>query len=307
MSLQYEWYKVFYFAAKHLNYTKAANELYVTQSAVSQTIRLLEEAIQVKLFYKEGRQIRLTQAGKVLLEHVEPAIKLLEKGTLALQEMGSLHSGTIRLGASDTISRFLLLPYIKSFHEHFPNINITINNRPSPISSELVQKGEIDFAIVNYEPTLETQRLKVYPLTDTENVFVATEAVLERAGLSADRLNLKKLSRCTLITLEAKSTTRRLLDRFLLEKKVVWLPEFESGSVDLILEMASMGIGIGFVPKMALSKWTDPNLHVLAITEKIPSTSVCIVKHPQMPLSPAATTAFESLREFYQVRIQEND
>lgn len=295
MNLQYEWYKVFYAAAKHLNYTKAATELFVSQSAVSQTIRQLEESLGVKLFYKEGRQIRLTQEGKVLLEHVEPAVKLFEKASSTLKDMSSPSAGSIRMGASDTLSRFLLLPYIKAFHEQHPSIKITINNRPSPISSELVQKGEIDFAVVNYESTLETQRLAVYPLTETENVFVGTDQVLEAAGLSRDKLSLKKLSRCALITLEPKSTTRRLLDRFLADRKVNWTPEFEGGSVDLILEMASIGIGVGFVPKMALDKWQDPLLKVLPISEHIPTTSVCIVKHMHMPLSPAASTAFDAL------------
>ncbi len=299
MNLQYEWYKVFYAAAIHLSYTKAAAELFVTQSAVSQTIRLLEDALEVKLFYKDGRRVKLTREGEILLEHVEPAIRLLDKGAATLRDMNQLHSGSIRLGASDTISRFLLLPYIKSFHEKHPLIRITINNRPSPISSELVQKGEIDFAVVNYEATLETQRLTVYPLTETENVFVATDAVLEAYGLKREKVTLKKLSRCTLITLEPKSTTRRLLDRFLAEKKVPWLPEFEGGSVELILEMASIGIGVGFVPKMALSKWADQNLKVIPIPEKIPTTSVYIVKHSQMPLTPATASAIEALRLFY--------
>ena len=172
MNLQYEWYKVFYAAARHLNYTKAAAELFVTQSAVSQTIRLLEEALEVKLFYKEGRRIRLTQEGAILFEHVDPAIRLLDKGADSLRDMSTLKTGAIRLGASDTISRFLLLPYLKNFHEQYPQIKITINNRPSPISSELVQKGEMDFAVVNYESTLETQILECYPLTETEKGFV---------------------------------------------------------------------------------------------------------------------------------------
>lgn len=300
MNIQYEWYKVFYSAAKNSNYTKAASELFVTQSAVSQTIHQLESALSVKLFYKEGRRIRLTKEGQALYEHVAPAIQLLDKGAQVIGDMTSLTQGSIRLGASDTISRFLLLPYIKSFHEQYSQISITINNRPSPISSEMVQKGEIDFAVVNYEPTLETQRLAVFPLTETENVFVATDAFLASAGLKKDRISLKKLSTCTLITLESKSTTRRLLDRFLQDRKVKWIPEFEGGSVDLILEMASMGIGVGFVPKMALSKWTDPDLKILSLSETIPKTSVCIVKHAHMPLTSAAQTAFEALQSYFE-------
>lgn len=300
MNIQYEWYKVFYSAAKNSNYTKAASELFVTQSAVSQTIHQLESALSVKLFYKEGRRIRLTKEGQALYEHVAPAIQLLDKGAQVIGDMTSLTQGSIRLGASDTISRFLLLPYIKSFHEQYSQISITINNRPSPISSEMVQRGEIDFAVVNYEPTLETQRLAVFPLTETENVFVATDAFLASAGLKKDKISLKKLSTCTLITLESKSTTRRLLDRFLQDKKVKWIPEFEGGSVDLILEMASMGIGVGFVPKMALSKWTDPDLKILSLSETIPKTSVCIVKHAHMPLTSAAQTAFEALQSYFE-------
>ncbi len=300
MNIQYEWYKVFYSAAKNLNYTKAASELFVTQSAVSQTIHQLESALSVKLFYKEGRRIRLTKEGQALYEHVAPAIQLLDKGAQVIGDMNSLTQGSIRLGASDTISRFLLLPYIKTFHEQYPQISITINNRPSPISSEMVQKGEIDFAVVNYEPTLETQRLAVFPLTETENVFVATDTFLASAGLKKDKISLKKLSACTLITLESKSTTRRLLDRFLMDKKVKWIPEFEGGSVDLILEMASMGIGVGFVPKMALNKWNDAELKILHLSETIPKTSVCIVKHAHMPLTSASQTAFEALQAYFE-------
>lgn len=299
MNIQYEWYKVFYSAAKHLNYTKAASDLYVTQSAVSQTIHQLESALSVKLFYKEGRRIHLTKEGQALFEHVAPAIQLLDKGAEVIGNMTSLTQGSIRLGASDTISRFLLLPYIKAFHEQYPQISITINNRPSPISSEMVQKGEIDFAVVNYEPTLETQRLAVFPLTETENVFVATEAFLSAVGLKRDKITLKKLSACTLITLETKSTTRRLLERFLQDKKIKWVPEFEGGSVDLILEMASMGIGVGFVPKMALNKWPDENLKIINLSDAIPHTAVCIVKHAHMPLTSASQTAFEALQTYF--------
>lgn len=299
MNIPYEWYKVFYHAANQKNYTKAANLLFVSQSAVSQTIRQLEGALEVQLFYKEGRQIKLTREGEVLLEHVSPAVKLLQKGEDTLRSHSSLGTGSIKLGASDTISRFLLLPFIKQFHEDHPEILLTINNRPSPISSELVQKGEIDFAIVNYEITLETQRLEVIPLIEAENVFVATKSYLKDHQLLGDKISLKKLSKCPLITLEPKSTTRRLLDRFLADRKTKWSPEFEGGSVDLILEMASIGIGIGFVPKMALNKWHDENLCIIPLAERIPTTAVCIVKHPQMPLSPAASACMKALKSHF--------
>ena len=299
MNIPYEWYKVFYHAANQRNYTKASELLFVSQSAVSQTIRQLEMALKVQLFYKEGRQIKLTREGEVLFDHVSPAVKLLQKGEDTLKSHSSLEKGSIKLGASDTISRFLLLPFIKQFHEEHPEILLTINNRPSPISSELVQKGEIDFAIVNYEITLETQRLEVIPLIEAENVFVATRTYLKEHGLLAEKISVKKLSKCPLITLEPKSTTRRLLDRFLADRKITWSPEFEGGSVDLILEMASLGIGLGFVPKMALSKWHDENLCIIPLAEKIPTTAVCIVKHPQMPLSPAASACLASVKAHF--------
>lgn len=301
MNIPYEWYKVFYLASSLKSYTKAGESQFISQSAVSQTIRQLEESLNVKLFYKEGRQIKLTREGEVLYEHIAPAVKLIEKGEATLRDRGALATGSIKLGASDTLSRFLLLPFIKAFHEKRPEIMLTINNRPSPISSELVQKGEIDFAIVNYESTLETKSLEVIPLIQAENVFVATTAFLENRGFSKERISLKKLSKCPLITLEPKSTTRRLLDKFLAEKKIIWNPEFEGGSVDLILEMASIGIGVGFVPKMAVGKWHDENLKILSLNETIPTTEVCIVKHPQMPLSPAAAECLNALKIFFGV------
>lgn len=303
MNIPFEWYKVFYTAATLLNYTKAAEQLYVSQSAVSQTVKQLETALGTPLFYKSGRQILLTREGEMLMEYVAPAVSLLEKGESLLKDRKDLKKGSIRIGASDTLSRFLLVPFFKQFHERYPHITLTINNRPSPISSELVQKGDIDLAIVNYEPSLETQRLDVITLTKTENIFVATEAALDKFNLRGDKFSLKKISKLPLLTLEPKSTTRRILDRYLNEKKIKWQPEFEGGSVDLILEMAAIDLGVAFVPEMALTNWHEESLVRLPLTDKIPATPVCIVKHPHMPLSFAANTCLSELLEYFNVAI----
>ncbi len=301
MNIPFEWYKVFYAAATVLNYTKAAQTLYVSQSAVSQTIRQLELALNTSLFYKSGRQILLTREGETLLSYVAPAVALLEKGERLLKDQHELKKGRIQIGASDTLSRFLLVPFFKQFHEKYPHITLTINNRPSPISSELVQKGDIDFAIVNYETSLETQRLDVITLTKTENIFVATPEALATHHISPSKASLKKISKLPLLTLEPKSTTRRILDRFLEERKIKWQPEFEGGSVDLILEMAAIGLGVAFVPEMALTNWHEGNLVRIHLSEKVPSTPVSIVKHPHMPLPFAANTCLKELLNYFHV------
>lgn len=299
MKIPYEWYKVFYESAVAMSYTKAANNLFISQSAVSQTIKQLEEQLQTQLFYKSGRQIRLTREGETLLSYIAPAVKLIAKGEDALRSQNTLKGGSIKLGASDTLSRFLLVPFLKHFHESYPEVMLTINNRPSPISSELVQKGEIDFAIVNYEASIETQRLEVIPLIEAPNVFVATPEFLAKHQLTSEKISLKKLSKCPLITLEAKSTTRRLLNSFLAEKHIKWQAEFEGGSVDLLLEMASIGVGVAFVPEMALDRFYGGTLVKVPLSDRIPTTPVGIVKHPDMPLSKPAQIFMEAMLTYF--------
>ena len=111
MDINFELYKVFYYVAKHLSFSAAAKDLYISQSAVSQAIKLLEEKLKDKLFVRSTKQVHLSPAGALLFTHVEQAFLFLKLGERNVNELHSLEQGELRIGASDTICKHYLLPY----------------------------------------------------------------------------------------------------------------------------------------------------------------------------------------------------
>ncbi len=156
-SINFEHYKVFYHVATKLSFSQAAHRLYLSQSAVSQTIRLLEEQLGVPLFIRTTKQVRLTQSGQLLFHHIEQAYHLIEMGERTLADLHGLQRGELRLGASDTICRYYLIAFLTQYKQLYPSIKITLVNRPSPICVDLLKKGVLDMAIVTFAGDLPSQ------------------------------------------------------------------------------------------------------------------------------------------------------
>ena len=116
MDINYELYKVFYYVATSLSFSEASKQLYISQSAVSQSIKTLEKKLEQPLFIRSTKKVQLTPAGKILLKHIEPAMNLIRRGESQLLDSGSLGLGQLHIGASDTICRYFLVPYLKQFH-----------------------------------------------------------------------------------------------------------------------------------------------------------------------------------------------
>ena len=117
MDINYELYKVFYYVATSLSFSEASKQLYISQSAVSQSIKTLEKKLEQPLFIRSTKKVQLTPAGKILLKHIEPAMNLIRRGESQLLDSGSLGLGQLHIGASDTICRKILEPYLKQFHK----------------------------------------------------------------------------------------------------------------------------------------------------------------------------------------------
>ena len=130
MDINYELYKVFYHVATTLSFSEAANKLFISQSAVSQSIKALEKKLNQKLFIRSTKKVRLTPEGELLLRHVEPAMNLIHRGEIQLLE-ASEGVGQLRIGASDTICRYFLVPYLERFHKEFPGAHIKVTNATS--------------------------------------------------------------------------------------------------------------------------------------------------------------------------------
>lgn len=292
-SINFELYKFFYHSAHDLNFSKAANTLHVTQSAVSQAIKSLEKQLGVALFFRQGRSIRLTFEGEILFKHIEKAYNFIKSAENSIHSIKSLDEGTIFIGASDTITRHFLIPKIKMFHAIYPKVKISINNRPSPQSVEILKNGEIDLAVINLNPKSHYEGLDIHPFANIENYFICSGL---RKDIFSKSHTLKDLSEYPLICLEEKSTTRRILNAYYTSNNVQINPAFEFGSLDVILESVKADMGIGFVTKeIAEPALRKGSVKIIPMTDDIPKMNVSILTNKSKPLSLAAQKFFELL------------
>lgn len=136
-------YHIFYTVARHGNISKAANELYISQPAISKAIKKLEESLSVTLFHRNSRGVTLTDEGKVIYNQTVLAFEALEKGEEDLKRIRKLGIGHLRIGVSTTLCKYLLLSYLKEFVERYPHIKITIQCQSTFDTMELLLKDKI--------------------------------------------------------------------------------------------------------------------------------------------------------------------
>lgn len=293
MDINLELYKAFYYVAKNLSFSEASNDLYISQSAVSQAIRTLEEKIECKLFIRNTKQVKLTQEGEILYKHLEQAFNFIKAGERSVAEIRSLEQGELRIGASDTICKYHLLPYLKKFNALYPNIKIHVTNRPSPRCIELLTKGSVDVSVVNLLGDLNKgKNLEVIRIAEIEDNFIAGNNFKH---LSSKKLTLKDLENYPILMLEKNSTTRKFIDAFLTKKGVNLTPEIELGSMDLLIDLAKIGLGISFVVGNYIDQRDIDNgeIFVLKLEEKLPTRSIGIMTNKNIPTAIAAKKFIE--------------
>lgn len=295
MDINFELYKVFYYVSKSLSFSEASEELYITQSAVSQSIKLLEEKLKCQLFFRNTKRVKLTREGEILFEHIEQAFNFIKSGERTLEEMQSLGQGEIRIGASDTICKHYLMPYIKRFNQTYPNVKIHLTNRTSPKCIELLRKGSVDLSVINIPEKFNYGSISVKNTRDIRDVFIANNNFSELKGR---KVSLKELEKYPLLVLDRNTTTREFFDHLMEKNDVSIKPEIELGSVDILIEMAKIGLGITFVPDECVShELSRGEIFVLDIKEEIPTRSLGFLTHSNIPLPIAASKFVELLNE----------
>lgn len=292
MDIPFDLYKIFYHAAKHLNYTQAAQELFITQSAVSQAIKSLEKQLGNPLFYRQGRSMKLTWEGQLLYEHVEKAYHLIKSAESKFQEINNLEIGEIRIGASDTICKYFLMTFLEKFTEQYPGVKIRVTNRTSPQLVNLLKSGGLDLAIITLP--ISNADIQVEPFMEVKDIFVASPKF---ASLRNKIISIDSLTRYPILLLEGKSATRRNLDRYLEQHGINIVPEIELESNDLLVDFARIGLGIACVLReSALEEIEKGNLFEVKIKEGLPSRKLGICFMKNLSLSRAALAFIQMLQ-----------
>jgi DNA-binding transcriptional LysR family regulator len=293
MDINFELYKIFYQAATSASFSEAAGKLYISQSAVSQAIKNLENKLEVQLFLRQTRHLKLTQEGELLLTHIGQAYNFIKVAEAKIVEMQNLETGVIRIGASDTVCKYYLLPYMERFNQHYPKIKIQFLNRTSAQIIDTLKRGGIDFGIVTL-PVI-SENLTVSELVTVTDVFVAANKF---AALKGVTVTWAELAHYPLLLLEKNSATRRNLDEFLKRQGIEIIPEIELESVDLLVEFAKIGLGVAHVMKeSAQEELKKGRLFIVETQEKLPSRKIGIISNKNIPLSQATKKFITQLQE----------
>ena len=286
MDINYELYKVFYHVASTLSFSEASKQLFISQSAVSQSIKVLEKKLNQTLFIRSTKKVQLTPEGEILLRHIEPAINLIKRGESQIMETAST-GGQIRIGASDTICRYFLVPYLERFHKAFPNAHIKVTNATSIKCTALLENGQVDLIVANYPNVYLGSLASFRKIRDFHDVFIANQSFAELQG---KKLSLKELQRYPIIMLDRKSTTSEFLHSLFQQHQLDLVPEIELSSNDLLIDLARIGLGIAFIPDYCVPKNSD-QLFVVQTEEQLPKRQLVAAWNGHVPVS-RATQAF---------------
>ncbi|MEA4919877.1 MAG: LysR family transcriptional regulator [Clostridiaceae bacterium] len=292
MDVKLDQYRIFYRVAMNKSITAGAAELFLTQSAVSQAIKNLEDALGVELFIRGKRGVELTQEGEILLKYVGSALSLLEQACSQLGKVKALESGELRIGVGDTISRHLLLTALERFSRLHPKVELRILNRVSSETIELLRSGRVDLAFVN----MPIDRSGVFLVGEipVQDCFVAGKETAKK--LIGSRMTYEEIARLPLILLEAKSSSRRFIDSCFGERGIVLRPEIELGAHDLLLDFAAANLGVACVVEEFSRKELESGKVIKLDTEAFPKRSVGI-----FTLRPHSAPAAEALLELLDI------
>lgn len=286
-----ERYRSFWAVAETQSFTQASERLYLSQPAVSQAVKKLEQELGVTLFVRHARGVSLTAEGAVLHTHVREAFGLINAGVRRIDSLRRLQDGEVRVGSSDTFSQYLLLPALETFHRHYPHIRLHVTNGTSAETVAGLHRGLIDFGLVNL-PIVE-DGLTVLRGPSLQQGFVAG---LPYQSLAQGLLPLEAIAALPLMLLDSESVTRGDLEKFFRQHGVRVLPTMELASHDLLVKFARAGLGVAHVVLPVVHELlADGTLWEIRSTPELPvrRTGLAFVK--DIPLSMAAQTLLAQL------------
>lgn len=242
MNVNFEYYRIFYVVAKYGNITKAADELMISQPAISKCIKHLEEQLGGQLFIRTKRGVVLTEEGKEFYKYIKNAIEYINNAESKFSEMIHLETGTIRIGSSTTLTKKFLIPYLEKFHNMYPNIKIEIETHMSGELLNRLRQGLLDLVILNL-PYHDDNDIELVKVKEIQDCFIVGEAYKDLVGKD---LTLEDINKYPLVFQAHGSTTRRFLDDFAARHGILFKPDLDLAGFSLVLEFTEIGFGIGY-------------------------------------------------------------
>ncbi|NYC48337.1 DNA-binding transcriptional LysR family regulator [Clostridium beijerinckii] len=286
-------YKVFLTVSKCKNISRAAEILFVSQPAVSKSIKTLENSFNVTLFSRSSKGVTLTPEGKILFNHIENAFDELNLGENILEKLKNKETGTINLGVSTTIGKNYFLPRFREFIKEYPYFKTKIINKPTLDTIKLVQEEKLDLGIIGTTSTQDD--LNFIRLCKIQDILVASGTYLEKLNLnSAD----DTLAEGSFMLLENPNATREHIESYFNKHNINIIPDIEASNMDFLIECAKMGLGITSVIKEFLNDELENKILLeIPLKDEIPPRYIGVIYKNSNNLSIAAKTLIDFLKK----------
>lgn len=289
MNIKLEQYKIFNEAAATLSFSKAANHLYISQSAVSQAIHTLEKELNTQLFIRQSKGVILTKEGEILQQKISQALSLITDAENQLAHQHHLTKGELTIGAGDTISENYIMPYLVQFHQLYPAVTIKLINRTSLEIIDLLKNGQIEIGFINMP--LFDESITIQECLQVHDIFVSKEQ-------DQHIYTPQDLSHESLILLEKTSNSRHFVDHCFSSVGLLLTPTIELGSHELLLEAAKNNLGKACVIKeFSQDELKQGLIHEVKLSQPIPKRSIGYAYLTRKTLTPASLKFIELIQK----------
>lgn len=240
--------KIFYYVASSGSITKASEQLFISQPAITQTIQKLENKLGLTLFLRNKKGVVLTSEGHDIFKQVKLAYSHLTSIEQIVKDIDTLNSGELRIGCGSNMSIKLLLKPLIEFNKNYPNITCTQIDKPQSIMFDELLDGKLDLCISQYNPNV-CDKFNFLPLLDEEFVFVCTKKYF---------FNLKTTT--PLFIVQGDGTyNKALFNKYITEKNIIDYKQFVSVGYNFSIELCLNDYGISLVPKYLIDKHLKNN------------------------------------------------
>lgn len=292
MNINYEYYRVFYYAAKYKSFTKAANVLFQNQPNITRIINKLEDAFGCKLFLRTHKGVRLTPEGEHLFSHVEIAHHQLQKAETEIMNQSNLEFGNITIAANETAIEVLLLEKLRAFRKIYPNIRINIMEESTPQGLDSLDRGVVDFVVAT-SPANIAKNMTMTELAVVDNILVGGPAFKD---LSKKKQHLIDIVHYPLVMLERNTMSYAFFNQFFLNHGISLRVDTETTTINQVLPMVKYDLGLGFLPEpFARPALAKGELFKIDLYEEIPRRSIILVQDTRKPESMAAHALIKDL------------
>lgn len=288
-------YWIFYTVANTQNISKAAGKLYISQPAVSKTIKKLEETLGCRLFSRSSRGVQLTEEGSIVYESVRDAFETLATGEEKLKQFRELGVGHLRIGVSTTLCKYVLLPYLRTFIHQHPHIRISISCQPTNETLQMLEANQIDIGLIGGPADMKQMHFDF--VEEIEDIFVSTEEYIHNLrlrGVVPDKI----FENSTLMLLDQKNLSRQYIDQYFMLHRINVSDIIEVSNMDLLIDFAKIGVGVACVIKRFVKKeLSDGTLIELSLASPVPTREIGFVFQDHRTHSQAIETFIDFYRK----------